>query len=364
MSKELSRRQFLGFGAAAVGAVALAGCSGGESSSSSSTSSTASSSSSSEKTVRIGTTNDGHVFSAVADAQGYFAEEGIKMETSFFSTSDDAFQALFSGKIDMVSNMGTNLPLVHIAQGQDLTIFGGYMLTGCMPIIAPTGTVWNGVEDLIGKNVACDGSEFGLFGPLIDKGHKFSEVTITRLSTQTDRVESVATGKCDYALCGTTQNYNISQNPNVEVMCYQSDVTPNYSCCRVECTGEWLENNEETVQGLMRAWIRAQDWYESHKEESKQIIMNNTNGTYEFVSAYVDNEHYRLDLDPVRKSCQRAWKWMSEMDLFPEGYDKIDVDAHINTDIYEKALNECAEKYGDQSRQFYDDALAFFAENN
>lgn len=362
MRNQFSRRQFLGLSAAAAGAVALSGCSGSGDSSSTTTSGTTTEPE--LTTVRIGTTNDGHVFSAVADAQGYFAEEGIQMETSFFSTSDDAFQALFSNKIDMISNMGTNLPLVHIAQGQDLTIFGGYMLTGCMPVIAPTGTKWNGVEDLIGKNVACDGSEFGLFGPLIDMGHKFSEVTITRLSTQTDRVEAVATGKCDYALCGTTQNYNISQNPDVEVMCYQSDVTPNYSCCRVECRGEWLNENTETVQKLMRAWIRAQNWYENHKEESKEIIMNNTNGTYEFVSAYVDNEHYRLNLDPVRKSCQRAWKWMAAMDLFPEGYEDIDVDAHINTEIYEKALNECAEKYGSEDQEYYDNAIAFFKENN
>lgn len=365
MSNQLTRRSFVGLSAAAVGAVALAGCSSNSGTESSSTSTTTGTTTEAEKkTIRLGVTNDGHIYNAIADAQGYLADEGIEVETSIFSTSDDAFQALFSNKIDVISNQGTNLPLTHIAQGQDLTIYAGYMITGCMPIIAPAGTVWNGVEDLVGKTIACSGNEFGVFGPLYDKGYTMADVTTVVLSNHADRVEAVATGKADYAVCGTSQNYNISQKPEVEVMCYYSDITPNYSCCRVQSRGEWLNDNEEAAEGLLRAWLRAQDWYEANKDAAKEMVVKQTNSSMEFVSAYMDNEHYRLNLDPYKKSVERAWNWMSEMDLFPDGWDKINVDDHINTKIYKAALDANTKKYGSESKEFYDKMNQIFSEND
>lgn len=161
MIDNISRRSFIGLASVAAASLALGGCSS-NASSSDGTSTVAGSKDA--PTVRLGTTNDGHIFNAIADAQGYLAEEGVNVEVNVFSSSDDAFQALFSGKVDVLSNNGTNLPLTHIASGQDLTIYAGYMITGCMPIIAKAGTKWNGVEDLLGKTVACSGNEFAVFG--------------------------------------------------------------------------------------------------------------------------------------------------------------------------------------------------------
>lgn len=359
MNHNISRRSFLGLSAALAGGLALTGCSSSGSSSSSTSSTT-----NEAKSIRLGVTKDGHIFNAIADEQGYLKDENLTVETSVFSTSDDAFQALFSGKIDVISNQGTNLPLTHIAQGQDLTIWAGYMITGCMPIIAKKGTKWNGVEDLLGKTIACSGNEFAVFGPLYDAGHTMEDVTTIVLSNHADRVEAVATGKADYAICGTSQNYNISQKEEVEVMTYCSDITPNYSCCRVQSTGEYLNNNKEAAEALLRCWLRAQDWYESNKEATKEIVVKQTGSSTEFVSAYMDNEHYRLNLDPYKKSVERAWNWMSEMGLFPDTAKDIKVNEHINTTLYKDALKANTDKYGSSSKSFYDKMNEIFKENN
>lgn len=365
---EITRRKFLeaaGVSAASVAVLGLAGCSSSSSDNASSNDSGSSSEATQDLgTIRLGTTNDGHIFNAVADQQGYLADEGLTVETSVFSTSDDAFQALFSGKVDVLSNQGTNLPLTHIAQGQDLTIYAGYMITGCMPIIAPAGTTWNGVEDLVGKTIACSGNEYGVFGPLYDEGYTMDDVTTIVLSNHADRVEAVKTGKADYAICGTSQNYNIQQTPEVEVMCYYSDITPNYSCCRVESTGEFLSSHEDAVKGMLRAWLRAQNWYEQNKDATASIVANQTGSTEEFVHAYMDNEHYRLNLDPYKKSVERAWNWMMEMGLFPDGADQINVDDHINVDLYKAALDANTEKYGEDEKDFYDNMNQIYSEND
>jgi NitT/TauT family transport system substrate-binding protein len=362
MNNTLSRRSFVGMGAVAAAGLALAGCS--SNSSSSSSSSSQASSSAETPTVRLGTTNDGHIFNAIANEQGYLAEEGVNVEVSVFSSSDDAFQALFSGKVDVLSNNGTNLPLTHIASGQDLTIYAGYMITGCMPIIAKTGTKWNGVEDLLGKTIACSGNEFAVFGPLYDAGHTMDEVTTIVLSNHADRVEAVRSGKADYAICGTSQNYNISQIDEVSVMCYCSDITPNYSCCRVASRQTFLNENSEGVTAMLRAWLRAQAWYEQHKDETAEIVVKQTGSTVEYVHAYMDNEHYRLNLDPYRASVERAWNWMSEMGLFPDTAKDIKIADHIDTKLYKAALDSCTEKYKSDDPDFYTKMNNIFAEND
>ena len=267
MINHFTRRSFIGLSAVAAASLALAGCSSNNDTAAKTDNAASTTTAAKETpTVRLGTTNDGHIFNAIADAQGYLAEEGVNVEVSVFSSSDDAFQALFSGKVDVLSNNGTNLPLTHIASGQDLTIYAGYMITGCMPIIAKAGTKWNGVEDLLGKTIACSGNEFAVFGPLYDAGHTMDEVTTIVLSNHADRVEAVRSGKADYAICGTSQNYNISQIDEVEVMCYCSDITPDYSCCRVASPQKFLDENSEAVTAMLRAWLRAQDWYEANRD--------------------------------------------------------------------------------------------------
>ncbi len=359
---QISRRSFLSGSAAllAGAGIALSGCSN----SSSSSSQGGSSQSGSEMKIRLAVTSSGHVFNAIAEEQGYLKDEGLTVETSVLETNDDAFQALFSGKVDVTSTQGTNLPLVHIGNGQDLVVWGGYMITGCMPVIAKTGTKWNGVEDLVGKTIACSGNEFAVFGPLIDKGHSMNDVTTIVLSNHNDRTEAVASGKADYAILGTNQNYNVSQKDEVEVMCYCSDITPNYSCCRMNATSEFLNKNEDAAKALIRAWLRAQDWYENNKTKAEEMVAKQLNTELAYVQAYMENEHYRLNLDPYKSSVVRAWKWMGEMGVMPDGYDKITVEDHINTKIYETALKDNTEKYGSSSKAFYDKMNEMFKQYN
>lgn len=359
MVNEISRRSFLGLGAASVAGLALAGCS-----SNSSSSSTQSSSSSKEKTtIRLAVTASGHIFNAIAEQQGYLEEEGVVVEQTTVQGADEAFQALFGGKIDITSTQGTNLPLTHIASGQDLVVWAGYMITGCMPVIARTGTGWNGVEDIVGKTIICNGNEFAVLGPLCDKGYKMNEdYTVTITDDHNARVEAVATGKADYAILGTGQMYNVLQKDNVEIVSYCSDITPNYSCCRVNSTSEFLNKNEEAAKGLLRAWLRAQEWYEQNKDATVAIVAKQIKQDEAYVRAYMDNEHYRLNLDPYKKSVVRAWNWMDKMGIFPDGASSIKVEDHIRTDIYKAALDDCTSKYGSSNKSFYDNMNSIYKE--
>ena len=115
-------------------------------------------------TVRLALAGSAHIFNAIAEEQGYLEDKGLTVEYVNCENSEGAFQSLAAGKVDVLSNYGTNLPLQYIGSGTDLTMFAGYMITGCMPIIAKKGTTWNGVEDMVGKTVACEPNVFAVSG--------------------------------------------------------------------------------------------------------------------------------------------------------------------------------------------------------
>ena len=71
--------------------------------------------------------NSGQVFQYVAEAHGFLEEEGVDVELIYINNGTDAFTAMTAGQVDVMSTYGTGGPLIQIANGQEYTLFGGYM---------------------------------------------------------------------------------------------------------------------------------------------------------------------------------------------------------------------------------------------
>lgn len=78
----------------------------------------------------------------IAEEKGYFEDEGIQIDPVEANANADAMTLLATGKVDVVSNAGTSNPLQQIASGVDISVFGGHMIEGCMPVVAKKGTEW------------------------------------------------------------------------------------------------------------------------------------------------------------------------------------------------------------------------------
>ena len=143
-------------------------------------------------TVRLALTPAGNAFNAIAEREGYLEDEGIKVEYVTIDNDADVLDGLTNGRVDVASNQGTNLPLQRISEGQDLTIFAGYMLTGCMPVFSKVDTKWTGIEDLIGKTMACEPNLYALTGPLLDMGYDpLNDIKWMPCDTQEERIQAV-----------------------------------------------------------------------------------------------------------------------------------------------------------------------------
>ena len=291
--------------------------------------------------VKLAFYPQGHVLNVIAEDQGYLEDEGIKVQYVKVDTDEEVFDGIEKGTIDIASNSGTNLPLERIASGQKLTIFGGYLLTGCMPIFAKEDTEWKGIQ----------------FDPI-------TQINWYEAASQEERIKAVKEGKVDYALVGTNLNYAVNTDPELKVCTYASDVLPEYSCCRVVASTEWVEQNPDTAKALLRAWIRALSYYDSHHDETVELLVRETGQTEEYIRAYLDNPHCNINVDPMKSAVDRAWNYMDKLGLLSASASKIDIDEHINTTLYKEALDECQEKYGSENSKFYERMQGQYARNN
>lgn len=316
--------------------------------------------------IRWNCGTSGNVLLTIAEEKGYFKDEGLTIEYVQSDANADAMTMLSTGKVDVVSNAGTSNPLQQIASGVDLTIFGGHMVTGCMPVIAKKGTKWNGPEDLIGKKFACNPSYFAFTGAVMDLGYDnpLEAVDWVTYTDYNDALAAVVRGEVDYALMGTGQTYSVKNMDDVDIMCYQSDVMPNYSCCRMECPTEFLEKNPVTIKHAMRALLRAQAYYEDNKEEAVTLHAKKINADEEYVAAYMLDKHYNVSVDPLKNSVVRAWDILDKTGFLDEKSKEINISDHINTALYEEALAEAAKEYGNENPEFYNKMQTFYEEND
>lgn len=319
-----------------------------------------------QKVVRWNYGTSGNILVTIAQEKGYFDDYGITLEIVPATEVSNAMQLLAADKVDVVSNSGTSNPLQQIASGVDLTIFGGHMVQGCMPVVAKTGTEWKGMESVIGKKFACNPSYFAFTGAVMDLGYDkpLEAVEWISYTSYNDALAAVLKGEVDFAMLGTGLNQVVAQTEGVEVMCYQGDVMPNYSCCRMECQTKFLKDNPVTVKCILKALMRAQAYYEANKEEAVSMLAKAIEANDDYVAAYMLNDHYKVSVDPLKNSVVRAWGILDKTGFLSEDAKNIDILDHINTEIYEQALAEATEEFGSEYPEFYANLATFYAENN
>lgn len=112
----------------------------------------------------------------VGDALGYFDEEGVEIDFEKVSSMNDAYMAVSTGDLD-VYLFSSTAAATFIAQGTTtLRVFGGTVGEGS-EIMAAAGTPEiTGLEDLLGKTIACQMPETGqmvLKNYIMEQGYTF-----------------------------------------------------------------------------------------------------------------------------------------------------------------------------------------------
>jgi NitT/TauT family transport system substrate-binding protein len=307
--------------------------------------------------------NSGQVFQYVADARGFLKEEGIDVNMVYINNGTDAFTALAGGKVDVISTYGTGGPLIQIANGQDFSIFGGYMIIGETPLFGKPETEWKNLESFRGKKIGITRGgtpDIVLKGILYDAGI-LNDVTFVEYKKNQEVLQAITSGEVDFG--ATATGYELqAADLGLKVKMWPDEYWPNHSCCRMLAAGTWMkdEKNQEALYRLLRAYLRAEEAMQGNKDEVIDLVVKKLDLDKATVTSFVKSEHMKYDSDPYKNSVVKMWDKMGKFGYIKDN--NIKIEDHINTKIYKKALESLIKDY--PNSQFFKDKLTQFNQNN
>ncbi len=328
--------------------------------------------------VRVGAQpTSGQVFQFVADDQGFNEEEGVEVEMVWLSNLSDAAAALMADQVDVLSTYGTGGPLIQVANGQDFNLFAGYMIIGETPVFGKPEMVFEDLDSLKGKTIGITRGgtpDIVLKGILYDAGIPFKYgddtyiggekddpdlVTFLEYKKNTDVLQAITKDEVDFG--ATATGYEIqAADLGLEVKMWPDEYWPNHSCCRMFGMNDYVQNNEEVLYRLLRSYLRAEEYMQDNMEYVSDLCVENLDLTKETADSFVLSEHMKYDTDPFTDSVTTMWNKMADYGYLTKG--DIDINDHLDSSIYKKALESLIKDYPDS--EFFQDKMEQFINNN
>ena len=299
-----------------------------------------------EKTnINIGYLNStAHLLAFVAQEEGYFKEEGLKVTLTQFSSASELVNGLESDKLD-VAFIGSVPTLTFQSQGHEVSIFGGAMTNGHGYVIKPEFADKDelGVEILKGRNVASVKNsvqdaelQILLKNAHIEIGEGKDKVNIVYFDSQKDAYAALLNSSIDAASAYSPYtSLAKSQGYKVVYYCAHEEALQNQPCCRQVAKTSALNNNPNTFTALERAFIKAYHFTQTDHEKTVKDVKKYIDIDEDFIDTEVYGGYSVSSPDPDKKGTLTLKDTIVELG-YTEDYD---IEPHYNTDIYKKALD-------------------------
>ena len=298
-----------------------------------------------EKTdINIGYLNStAHLLAFVAQEEGYFKEEGLKVTLTQFSSAAELVNGLESDKLD-VAFIGSVPTLTFQSQGHDVSIFGGAMTNGHGYVIKSEFADKDelGVEILKGRNVASVKNsvqdaelQILLKNAHIEIGEGDDKVNIVYFDSQKDAYAALLNSSIDAAsVYSPYASLAKSQGYKVVYYCAHEKALENQPCCRQVAKTSALNDNPNTFTAVERAFIKAYHFTQSDHDKTIKDVKKYIDIDEEFINTEVYGGYSVSSPDPDKQGTLTLKDTIIEL-----GYtNDYDIEPYYNTDIYKKAL--------------------------
>ena len=315
-----------------------------------------------EKTdINIGYLNStAHLLAFVAQEEGYFKEEGLKVTLTQFSSAAELVNGLESDKLD-VAFIGSVPTLTFQSQGHDVSIFGGAMTNGHGYVIKSEFADKDelGVEILKGRNVASVKNsvqdaelQILLKNAHIEIGEGDDKVNIVYFDSQKDAYAALLNSSIDAAsVYSPYASLAKSQGYKVVYYCAHEKALENQPCCRQVAKTSALSDNPNTYIALERAFIKAYHFTQTDHEGTVKDVKKYIDIDEDFIDTEVYGGYSVSSPDPDKKGTLTLKDTIIEL-----GYtDDYDIEPYYNTDIYKTALESIIAEGSDEIYKLLED---------
>lgn len=228
---------------------------------------------------------------AIAEQQGYLADEGLTFETSTFEVEQPMYEAMLGGSID-VGDSGDTPFILAAARAPELrlitltNIFAGYSIMSRPDDGFRTFDEF--VEDglnredalakaagqLEGKTIILPGG--ASFTPVLDTALGYAGLTRDDLTIlDMDPVEGAAAfirGEADFYSDGLPQRFRLEQEGMVNILTGPQLAGGAMDLAGLGTTQAFIDANPTVPARLLRAWYRSMDFLRDNEEEALRIM--------------------------------------------------------------------------------------------
>ena len=222
-----------------------------------------------------------HAFMYVAIENGYYEEEGLKVNIRFPANANDAISLVAAGQADI--GLYYQQDVIQARANQDIPVKSiGAVVQGPLNIVLSLEEKnITGAEDLVGKTVGYAGTELSeaLIRSIMQYvGADYSDVTM--IDVGFDLMSSMTTGNVD-ATIGCLVNHEVPQmeEEGFSVNWFDLDDygVPTYYEGVFLANDDAIEHDSETLKAFLRASAKGFADMKANPEEALQILLANQN---------------------------------------------------------------------------------------
>jgi len=233
----------------------------------------------------------------VADKQGFFMENGLKVTFRDYDTGLAMNNALLKGEVDIAA--GSEYPLVRMAfQNSSVQAISVINKSEIQYLVARKDHAIENASDLKGKTIALVKgtiSEFYLSRFLSLNGINESAVTTVNM-TLTQSLDALLNGVVD-AIVNWQPYTNSAENSlgSSAVAWSVEGGQPSYGV--LTCRTDWVVAHHEVVNHFLRSISQAEEFIRNNPAQAKTIVKNQMNYTDAYMETVWKQNQYSLSLD-------------------------------------------------------------------
>lgn len=270
-----------------------------------------------------------HAFLYVAMENGYYEEEGLKVNICFPSNSNDAISLVAAGQADIGLYYQQDVIQARADQNIPVKSIGAVVQGPLNIVLSLEEKNITSPEDLVGKTVGYAGTELSeaIVRSIMEYvGADYKDVAMVDVGF--DLMSSMTTGNVD-ATIGCLVNHEVPQmeEEGFEVNWFDLDDygVPSYYEGIFLASDEMIENDSETLKAFLRASARGFEDMKEDPEAALAILLNNQNEENFPLSETVERESMEMLLPlmetaDVRFLSQSDECWQENIDwMFSQG---------------------------------------------
>ena len=222
-----------------------------------------------------------HAFLYTAIENGYYEEEGLKVNIRFPANANDAISLVAAGQADI--GLYYQQDVIQARANQDVPVKSiGAVVQGPLNIVLSLEEKnITGAEDLVGKTIGYAGTELSealIRSIMQDVGADYRDVTL--IDVGFDLMSSMTTGNVD-ATIGCLVNHEVPQmeEEGFSVNWFDLDDygVPTYYEGIFLANDDAIKNDSETLKAFLRASAKGFADMKANPEKALQILLANQN---------------------------------------------------------------------------------------